>query len=591
MPQLSEAKNPPWDPSISLWQMFEGGAKINPEAPCITACHQAPDHLANLLLAGKSDRPQPCLSWNYRELRHAALVLAKAMEDLGVKRGSTIMVPLPNGVETHLIRLVTWVLQLTLVALDADLVEPGRHDELAFFMHSMSPSMIIVPNDKDASAVATLAKEEGHSFDFIFRTQASDALPSHSWAQTDSTKYSDESLEDLAGQEQKDLEKGGDRTALVLFTSGTTTGRPKGCPHTVRSAVANCLNEMWIPELPMTFALHNPHSRALYNCFGVMGLAFGGHLVQTAATFVPEKVFEGVVKHKAEALMLVTTPMKIMAAQRHIDWTQCTSIRSVYLGGDVLDTTLFAKAQAMFPQAHILPVWGMTEGTAMIGPKELDLTIPLRTYHGIITVGKIARGAHVRIADSQDPRRIVPIGEEGELQVNGPCMIKQYLDNVQPELFYTDSSGTWIRTGDKAVMDEDGYIYEIGRLKDVIKHGGVNVSPFVLEATLSRADNINSAILGVPHPIKGEEPVAVVPGRPSERRRSSIKQIISSSLGKDFALKEVYGLEELGLKDWPYSGQGKVQKFKLKEEIFKFEQKKSQLTFCHHGGMFYPWFV
>lgn len=591
MSYLSEEKRPPVEFNKSLWQMFEDGYRINPEAPCLTACHQAADHLVKLLPPDSRDRQQSCLVWSYREIRHASLVLAKAMTDLGVKRGSTMMVPIPNGVETHLIRLVSWILQITIVVLDADLVEPPRHDELAFFTQTMSPALILVPSDKDTSAVTNAAGESGHKYDFIFRTQPSEELPSHSWAQIDAEKYSSESLEELARQEDEALEKDGNRVAVVLFTSGTTTGRPKGCPLSVRNIVSTCLNEMWVSDVPNSFAVHNPHSRALYNCFGIMGLPFGRHLIQSWSHFIPEKVFEGVKKHKAEGLMIVTGPVRVMAAAKHIDWPQLTSVRSVYLGGDVLDTELFAKVQAMFPQARIIPVWGMSEGTGMIGPRELDRAIPWRTWYDIISVGKIARSAHIRICDPQDPTKILRRGLEGELHVNGPAMITQYVDNVQPELFYTDSSGRWIRTGDKALMDEDGYVFMTGRLKDIIKQSGINISPFVLEATLDKADNISSAVFGVPHPIKGEEPVAVVTGKMSERRRSSIKQIISSSLGKDFALKQVYGLEELGMKDWPLSAQGKIQKFKLKEEMFKFEQEKSRLTFCHHGGMFYPWFV
>ena len=350
MAQLSEASNPPADFSKSLWQMFEDGARIDPEAPCVTACHQAADHLSNLLPAASKDRQQDCLVWNYREFRHASLVLAKSMADLGVKRGSTIMAPLPNGIETHLVRIVSWILQLTLVVLDADLVEPGRHDELAYFIKTMSPSSILIPDDAAAEVVASAAKEVDHTFGFVFRTQASDVLTSHSWSQIDSANHSDKSLESLAGQEQKALEKNGDRPAVVLFTSGTTTGRPKGCPLSVQNVVTACLNEMWLPDIPNAFAIHNPHSRAMYNCFGIMGLAFGRHLIQTNSVFVPEKVFEGIKKHKAEGIMIVPSPLKIMYAQKHIDWPQCTSLRSVYVGGDVIDTELFGKAQAMFPQ-------------------------------------------------------------------------------------------------------------------------------------------------------------------------------------------------------------------------------------------------
>lgn len=170
-------------------------------------------------------------------------------------------------------------------------------------------------------------------------------------------------------------------------------------------------------------------------------------------------------------------------------------------------------------------------------------------------------------------------------------MVDHYIGNAQPELFFHDSEGTWIRTGDKAVMDEDDYIFMIGRIKDIIKQSGINVSPGVLEATLNKHEGVNAAVLGVPDSIRGEVPVAVNPGVVTERRRSSIMEIVTESLGQDYALKEVYGLAELGMKDFPYNPQGKLQKFKLKDAILELESQRTKGSYGHIGGMFYPWFV
>lgn len=589
MAQLSEVCNPPVDVPQSTWQMFEDGANKDLDAPVLTACHQAGDHCANLLPAGSRDRPHSCLRWTYRELRYAALVVSKAMADLGVKRGSTIIVPIPNGIETHIVRIVSFILQLNLVALSSDLGQPGRKDELAYFIKTMSPEIVIVPDALGANAIDKTAQEIDFTFDFKFTTRHSQSPGWTSWASIDSQRFSDESLESLAGQQQEELDQQGDRVTLVLFTSGTSTGQPKGVPQTVRNVVSGAQNQMWIEDLPSSFAISSPHSRAIYACMCHMSLASGHHIILPHTHFTPESTFEAIQNHNVEMLLFIPSQLKIMAAQRSLDWTKLKSVRRVLLGGDVITTDLMQYAERLFPNARVTTLWGMSEGTGMVGLRGTDITPPLPTYHSVVTVGKPARSARVRIADADG--NPLPRGEAGELVVSGPAMVVRYIDNVQPELFFRDSLGSWIRTGDKAVMDNDDYIYMIGRTKDIIKQSGINLSPSVAEATLNKHEGINAAIVGVPHPIRGEVPVAVDQGRVTHRRRSSIKEIVTESLGQDYALKEVYGLEELGMREWPFSAQGKIQKFKLKEAILRLEREREKQTYGHFGRMFYPWFI
>lgn len=575
---------PPYGkPFHSTWQMFEDGAHIDLAALSITACHQSSDHYVNLLPEDSKNRSQECLQWTYGELRHAALVIAKAMSDAGVKRGSTIMAPLPNGVETHLARIVSFILQLTLVTLDADLVEPGRSDELAYFIQATSPQVFLVPDGRGASSVYEAAKQIGHAFDFQFLTQGSEAPGCISWAKIDSSRYDNDSLEDLAAQQQPDLDKDGHRVALILFTSGTSTGRPKGAPQTVENIVSAGLNQMWVEDLGRVYGLHSPHSRAIYNCWGFAAMAWGHHVVQTHSAFDPEKTYHAISRHGIEMFLFVPAQIKILASHKHLDFTKLKSVRRILIGGDIVTTDLLQKAERLFPHARSTTLWGMSEGTGPIGMKGLDITPPVRTYRSIATLGKVGRWSGVRISDPNG--KVLPRGEEGELVINGPGMVTHYINNVQPESFYTDDRGSWIRTGDKAVMDEDDHIFIIGRIKDIIKQSGINISPGVLEATLNKHDGINAAIVGFPDPIRGEVPVAVNSGVMKQSIKARVKKIVVDSLGNDFALKEVYGLAELGMKDFPFNGQGKLLKFKLKNAIVNLERKKLM------GEMFWPWFI
>ena len=121
-------------------------------------------------------------------------------------------------------------------------------------------------------------------------------------------------------------------------------------------------------------------------------------------------------------------------------------------------------------------------------------------------------------------------------------------------------------------MDEEGYIFIIGRIKDIIKQSGINLSPGVLEATLNKHEGINAAVLGIPDPIRGEVPVAVQPGTLTKSDKERIQKIVADGLGTDYALQEVYSLSELGMDDFPFNPMGKLQKYKMREAILRLEK-------------------
>ncbi|KAF2486227.1 hypothetical protein BDY17DRAFT_73190 [Neohortaea acidophila] len=564
----------------STWQMFEDGAQKKLDAPVLTACHQAADHCANLLSTTSLHRPPvDCLQWTFGELRHASLVVAKAMQDAGVQRGMTVAALIPNGIETHIVRVVSFILQLTLVALDRDLVKHGRRDEFIYYIRTTTPDMVLVADSAAAESVDEATGSIGFSLAHRFITEDPRTPGWTSWAKTE--QPSAESLEVLAGQEEEELDQGGDRVALVLFTSGTSSGRPKGCPQTVRNITAAAYNQMWIADIGSSYAVQSPSSRAVYNCMGAMAIVYGHHVVLSHSHFTLEALHAAVGAHSVEMLLLVPAQVRLLAAQHHLDFSSLTSVKRVVLGGDIITIDLIEKAEELFPHASVSTVSGMSEGTGFSGMKGEDKNKWKKTIHSIVSVGKVARGARLRICDSDG--KVLPRGEEGELLVAGPMMIDRYLNDDLPEQFVRDEWGTWIKTGDTATMDEDDHIFIVSRTKDVVKQSGINISPAVVEATLSRQSDISAAVLGVPDAVKGEVPVAIVTGGQAE----DVKEIVQENLGDDYALKAVYDLhDDLGFEELPLSAQGKVQKHLLKEAVLNLERKK-----LIGAGLFRPWFL
>ena len=105
-------------------------------------------------------------------------------------------------------------------------------------------------------------------------------------------------------------------------------------------------------------------------------------------------------------------------------------------------------------------------------------------HGGMLSVGRALPGGQVKVA-CIDSNRPVSIGDTGELHYCGDTYINQYLNGQNPESFYNDERGHWFKSGDVGTISEEGYIYVLGRIKNVLKCNGATVSPAALEAVLN----------------------------------------------------------------------------------------------------------
>jgi malonyl-CoA/methylmalonyl-CoA synthetase len=342
-----------------------------------------------------------------------------------------------------------------------------------------------------------------------------------------------------------------DATAVLLYTSGTT-GRPKGAMLTHANLAANALTLHqawgWGPNDVLLHALPLFHIHGLFvACHCVL-------LNGTKMILLPKFDVTTVIQSlpKATVFMGVPTFYTRLLADAGFSRDICGHMRLFVSGSAPLLPQTFDEFQQRTGHT-ILERYGMTE-TGMNTSNPLDG--PRRPG----TVGKPLPGVSTRIVNDRD--QPLPAGEVGQLQVKGDNVFKGYWHLPEKTAAEFTADG-YFRTGDLARMDDDGYVAIVGRTKDLIISGGLNIYPKEIESYLDKIDGVlESAVIGAAHPDFGEAVVAVVvraPGREDVTETgllARLKQLIASYK----VPKRVFFAAEL-----PRNTMGKVQKNLLRE--------------------------
>jgi fatty-acyl-CoA synthase len=298
--------------------------------------------------------------------------------------------------------------------------------------------------------------------------------------------------------------------AQIQFTSGTT-GRAKGVEithagmvatsHAFRDRIGLPAGGVWVNPMPLF------HTAG--NVLGVMG-ALWQRCEHVVVAFEPGRVLALVAERRATLLSAAPTLLDLLMARPEIGATDLSSLQVVFTGGQTVRPGFVDRVEATFG-APLITTFGMTEtcGSALLSaptdPAELRRT----------TVGRPLAGTDVRIAGPEGEP--APPGEPGELWLRGPRLTRGYYQDPAATAAAIDPDG-WLHTGDLAVMDATGACRIVGRLKDMIKSGGENVSPEeVEEAILSHPSVARAAVVGTPDPRWGELVVAFVVPQPGAR--------------------------------------------------------------------------
>jgi malonyl-CoA/methylmalonyl-CoA synthetase len=342
---------------------------------------------------------------------------------------------------------------------------------------------------------------------------------------------------------------GPDDLAAILYTSGTT-GRSKGVMLSRENLASNAetLVGLWrfTEGDVLLHALPVFHTHGLFVATNCVLYAGASMIFQRA--FSPDAVLAAL--PRATVMMGVPTFYSRLLADARLDRAACAHMRLFISGSAPLSPATHAEWCERTGHA-ILERYGMTE-TNMITSNPYD------GERRAGTVGMPLPGVEVRVT-GQDGLP-VPVGEAGAIEVRGPNVFGGYWR--MPEQTAKEFRDGWFITGDLGAFDAEGYLSILGRAKDLVITGGLNVYPAEVEAAVDDLPGVAaSAVIGVPHPDFGEAVVAcVVPAAGAALEEGAVREALRARLAAFKIPKRVLVMAEL-----PRNAMGKVQKAELRK--------------------------
>ena len=341
----------------------------------------------------------------------------------------------------------------------------------------------------------------------------------------------------------------------LMYTSGTT-GRPKGVMITHANLAWK--NLAHLVEFGFTSADLGLACGPLYHVGALdlttTSLIAAGATTIIHSTFDAAKVVDELERSRVTVVWLAPAMVNAIMALPDIEDRDLSSVRVVINGGEKMPVPLIQRIQRTFPSAWFADAYGLTETVS--GDTFLD-------RESIVTkLGSVGRPClYLDLDIWDDEGRSVASGERGEIVMRGPKVFKGYWRD--PDATAAAFTGGWFHTGDIGVRDEDGYLFIVDRLKDMIVSGGENIAGSEVERVLYEHEAVlEAAVVGRPDERWGEVPVAYVVLRPeSAIEGDELVEHCRARLARFKVPKDVVLLDEL-----PRNPSGKVLKRELRDQ-------------------------
>jgi long-chain acyl-CoA synthetase len=351
----------------------------------------------------------------------------------------------------------------------------------------------------------------------------------------------------------------GDDLAVIFYTGGTT-GKSKGVMLSHDNLLMNFMMMQAVhPHATDAVYLHAAPMFHLADAAKLFGLTTLGGTHVVLPGFTPAGVIEAIVEHDVSDMMLVPTMIDMLCRALDINPADTSCVQSLTYGAWPISETLLKTAMLAFPNARFCQAYGQTE----LSPCATILEHRDHLAGRLRSAGRMLPGIDLRIVDSE--LRTLADGEVGEVAVRGPNVMQGYWN--QPKLTAQTIVDGWLSTGDAGYLDEEGYLYLVDRVKDMIVSGGENIYCSEVEhALLSHGAVLECAVFGIPSEQWGEAVHAVVVVRPEAAVTAEELLAHCAPLIANYKRPKSFELRREAL---PLSAVGKVLKTELRKPYWQ----------------------
>lgn len=488
--------------------------------------------------------------YTYSGLNERVNRLANGLTELGIEKGDKVAVLFTNCME--IVESYFAVFKIGAVAVPLNFRLAAR--ELSYQLnHSDSKALIFGEAFKDT--VASMRPELGNVKHYICTSEKG----------VEAAINYEEFLQRQPAGEPLVFVSDND-PAFIMYTAGTT-GRPKGCVITHKNylvgagigtnieAIRPEAERFQLTVGPYRSLIAIPISHAAGTSVLIGTVFIGGTAIITDNLAI-ENLLRLIQDEKVTITLLVPVLWIWILEHPNLKDFDLSSLRTAAYGGAVMPLEIKERLFETLPDVRFGEAFGQTEASGTTMAKHEDLV----KKHG--SVGRPRLDVEIRIVDEDD--NDVPVGEVGEILYRGPTVMKEYYKN--PEATAEAFRGGWFHSGDLVRQDEDGYIYVVGRRKDMIISGGHNIYPEEIEDVLHAHPKIlEAAVIGVPDPEWGESVKAIVIPKPGETlTEDEVIEYCKQNLASYKKPKYVQFVGEL-----PKNVIGKVLKTALRERYGK----------------------
>ncbi|AFM28016.1 long-chain-fatty-acid--CoA ligase [Desulfomonile tiedjei] len=478
----------------------------------------------------------------YSQFNENANRTANALASIGVKKGDRVGILLMNSAEYMELFFAIAKIGAVCVPLNIRLVA----DELTYIIKDSGTQTLVYGNDFQ-KVVAEIRAKGATATDVVNWVHAGNG------SETDTFGHNFEELKTKAVETEPERSGFEDDPLFIMYTSGTT-GLPKGAVQTHNTVLwaALTMAATWEMRQSDRFLVALPlfHVGALMPA--VMSVYCGIATVTTKA-FDPSLYWKVIESERITNSLMVPTILHLMLQVPEKGFSDFSAFRWIALAGAPIPVSLLDSSTAI--GLHVEQLFGLTEAC---GPGCQLMGADVARKVG--SAGKPFLFTEVKVVDLDDKE--VPPGTPGELIIQGKNIMREYW-NLPEESTHTLRGG-WLHTGDVATMDEEGFVYIVDRLKDMIISGGENIYPAEIEKIIAGVPGVSQvAVIGQPDPKWGETPMAlVVPQAGCSLDEQQVLEFCQGKMARYKIPKTVKFMEAL-----PLTPTGKVQKRILRQQL------------------------